>query len=72
MRKSKLEIINQLFGQLETIVMSQKVKFGLFAQGHIPTIEKMLEKGNTWEEIGNAINWHGPTAKEHYEWYLGT
>lgn len=44
-----------------------KIKFGLRAQGHIPTIDRMLAEGATWEEIGATIGWHPPTAKEWYE-----
>lgn len=43
------------------------IKFGLRAQGHIPTIQRMLACGATWDEIGQAIGWHPPTAKEWYE-----
>ncbi len=43
--------------------------FGLVAQGHIPTIEKMLADGKDWTAIGVAIGWCGNTAKEHYERY---
>lgn len=43
-----------------------KVKFGLRAQGHIPTIERMLSEGKSWDDIGRAIGWHGSTAKEWY------
>lgn len=46
------------------------IVFGLVAQGHIPTIEKMLAGGATWEEIGNKIGWCHKTAKEHYDRYL--
>jgi len=44
-------------------------KFGLEAQGHIPTIEKMLTEGKSWEEIGETIHWLPKTAEEHYEQY---
>jgi hypothetical protein len=47
-----------------------RVAFGLRNQGHIPTIEKMLEEGKTWEEIGRAIRWDPFTAQQHYTWYL--
>jgi hypothetical protein len=46
------------------------IVFGLQAQGHIPTIQKMLAAGATWKEIGNKIGWCQNTAKEHYERYL--
>lgn len=41
--------------------------FGLKAQGHIPTIERLLDEGVNWEEIGRAIGWCPRTAREHYE-----
>jgi hypothetical protein len=40
------------------------------AQGHIPTIEKMVAEGRSWDEIGNKIGWCPKTAKEHYDRYL--
>ena len=46
--------------------------FGLKAQGHITTIEKMLKENKTWEEIGEVIHWCPKTAKEHYERYLAS
>ena len=47
-----------------------KILFGLKAQGHIPTIEHMLNKNCSWDEIGKEINWIGSTAKKHYQEYL--
>ncbi len=44
--------------------------FGLEAQGHIPTINRMLKAGASWEEIGRAIGWCPKTTEEHYGWYL--
>ena len=44
-----------------------RVLFGLKAQGHIPTIERMLAAGDSWNEIGKAIGWDPETAKQHYE-----
>lgn len=46
------------------------IAFGLVAQGHIPTIARMLIEEKSWEEIGNAIGWCSVTAKQHYEWHL--
>ena len=34
-----------------------EILFGLIAQGHIPTIEKMLEDGKLWEQIAKEIGW---------------
>jgi hypothetical protein len=44
-----------------------KFAFGLRAQGHIPTIERMLTDGASWSAIGDAIGWCGDTAREWYE-----
>jgi len=50
------------------------VVFGLEQQGHIKTIEDMLEKFGhsyrTWEEIGKKINWCPLTAASWYVRYL--
>ena len=40
--------------------------FGLKAQGHIPTIQRMLAEGKTWEDIGREIGWDPGTAEEFY------
>ena len=47
-----------------------RVLFGLKAQGHIPTIERMLKENKSWEEIGQEIGWLPKTAQEHYERYV--
>ena len=52
------------------ILMNAPILFGLKAQGHIPTIERMLENGATWKEIGKKIGWCPETAKEDYESYI--
>lgn len=45
------------------------IVFGLVAQGHIPTVERMLAEGKTWDEIGAEIGWLPETSREHYERY---
>lgn len=51
-----------------------KVNFGLAQQGHIQTIEKMLDQNgygeSSWEKIGKAIHWQPETAMRHYIKYL--
>ena len=47
-----------------------RIRFGLEAQGYIPTVEAMLALGSTWAEIGSAIGWHGPTVERFYSMYL--
>ena len=49
------------------ILMNTRVLFGLKAQGHLPTIEKMLKDGATWKEIGKKIGWCPETGKKDYE-----
>lgn len=44
-----------------------QIKFGLRAQGHIPTIQRMLEEGHSWQAIGEAIHWDPDTAREWFE-----
>ena len=51
-------------------LMNSPVLFGLVQQGHIPTIERMLEEGATWGQIGKEIGWCPETAKEHYRGYI--
>ena len=55
---------------LSNIKKGVKVKFGLVAQGHIPTIEKMLDKHCSWDEINKEIGWAGGAAQENYTRYL--
>lgn len=43
------------------------IVFGLKAQGHLPTIERMLSERKTWREIAEAIGWDEKTAQFHYE-----
>jgi hypothetical protein len=51
-------------------LLNTPVVIGLEAQGHIPTVERMLADGESWEAIGEAIGWHGPTAAEWYRYHL--
>lgn len=44
------------------------VQFGLRAQGHLQKVRAMLADGASWEAIGDAIGWHGPTAQKHFQW----
>ncbi len=48
-------------------VMRTPVVFGLRAQGHLPTIERMLADGASWQAIGKTIGWCPDTAREWYE-----
>jgi hypothetical protein len=41
-------------------------KIGLRAQGHMPTIKRLLSEGKTWEEIGRVIGWEPKTAERWY------
>ncbi|SAK99016.1 hypothetical protein AWB77_05920 [Caballeronia fortuita] len=51
------------------ICENSQVQIGLVTQGHIPTIECMLEGGALWHDIGRAINWDPATAAQHYARY---
>lgn len=68
--KELIETNQILKASLKTEKIFEKLNvpilFGLEAQGHIGTIEKMLAEGKNWDEIGNAIGWHGPTAEKYY------
>ena len=44
--------------------------FGLVNQGHIPTIEGMLDRYCGWDEINSVIGWAGDAAQEDYIRYL--
>ena len=46
---------------------SIKIVFGLRAQGHLPTIDRMLSEGKSWEEIGREIHWCPKTAEKWYD-----
>lgn len=58
-------------GRLEDKIGDAKVVFGLEAQGHLPTIQRMLDEGSSWDAIGRAINWDPATAKKHWELHRG-
>lgn len=47
-----------------------KPVFGLAAQGHLPTIERMIDENKSWDDIGQAIGWCPKTAQRHYLQYL--
>lgn len=55
---------------LSLLTSDSPVLFGLEAQGHIPTIKKMIEEKADWTEIGKQIGWDGETARKYYERYL--
>ena len=52
-----------------------KIVFGLEQQGHIPTIERILDEFGSsseyvWEKIGKEIGWCPQTAAYYYIDYL--
>jgi len=55
--------------ELPDEILNAPVKFGLVAQGHIPTIDRMLAEGKDWDSIGKDIGWQPTTAKQHFERY---
>jgi hypothetical protein len=52
-------------------ILKAPIKFGLEAQGHIPTITWMLSEGATWDTISAKIGWDRTTARTHYEKLVG-
>ena len=48
------------------------IRYGLAAQGHIPTIGRLLAAGASWDEIGREIGWCPATAERHYGRYLAS
>jgi len=56
--------------EMMKILDSQPIRFGLVAQGHIPTVERMLAEDASWDDIGKEIGWCPKTAEKHYGWYL--
>lgn len=51
------------------VLANVPIVFGLRAQGHIPTVERMLAEGASWDEIGKEIGWDGAAAQRFYEEY---
>jgi len=62
------ELIDELGSLLDEVGLT--VRFGLRAQGHIPTIKRMLEDGETWRTIGETIGWCPDTARQHWGWHV--
>lgn len=51
------------------LVINAPLAFGLEAQGHVPTIEKMLMAQKPWQEIADTIGWDRATLIEHWDHY---
>lgn len=60
--------VSQLAALLEEAGLT--ARFGLEAQGHLPTIERMIKEGASWEVIGKAIGWDAMTARQHWYWHV--
>lgn len=60
-RRSPISELDDLLGDAVCV-------FGLEAQGHVPTIQRMLADGETWDAIGKAIGWDPATAEQHWAW----
>ncbi len=56
--------------EIRAALENAPVLFGLRQQGHVPTIEKMLQEGSSWETIGQAIGWCPVAAEKHYKRYV--
>jgi len=48
-------------------IFNVPILFGLRAQGHLPTIKRMLTEGHSWDDIGQAIGWMPDAAQQAYE-----
>lgn len=81
MEKKLPPIIQSLVDKLEA--QNMKITFGLEQQGHIDTIEKMIDEYSTergglsssvhlWTKIANKIGWDCKIAMAHYIHYLRT
>jgi len=59
--------VSSAIDELETLLdeAGLTVKFGLVAQGHVPTVSRMLMDGRSWEDIGAAIGWCPDTVRQH-------
>jgi hypothetical protein len=60
------DLIQRLIDELH--LAGAELQFGLRNQGHIPTVERMLGEGQSWDAIGRAIGWDPAAAREWYEW----
>jgi len=52
---------------IDEMLGSKPVVFGLRAQGHLSTVERMLLVGASWEQIGREIGWDPATAERFFE-----
>lgn len=55
------------FAQMLEEMGDVEIQFGLRQQGHLDTVTRMRAEGASWDDIGKAIGWHGPTVQEWYE-----
>lgn len=58
--QSTLERMAEVFAGVE-------IKFGLRAQGHYETVERMRDEGKSWEDIGGKIGWAGSAVEEFFK-----
>lgn len=49
-------------------VANAPIKIGLRAQGHLPTVRRMLEEGRGWEAIATEIGWAASAVQEWFPW----
>lgn len=57
--------LDELFSMLDALGATPR--FGLDAQGHVPTVLDMLARGDTWDAIGAAIGWTPSVAEDHWK-----
>lgn len=48
-------------------LMNAPIAFGLTAQGHMPTIDRMMALGIGWDEIGKEIGCDPATALDFWK-----
>lgn len=56
-----------MIDELMKKLLNAPIAFGLRAQGHLPIVNKMVDDGKTWQEIGQKIGWDPDTARRYYE-----
>lgn len=61
MKRSAVDLLTELLRDA-----GANVKFGLLAQGHMPIVEDMLDKGESWDAIGKRIGWAGSAVRRCY------
>jgi len=59
-------VASSIQGDIKEAFKNVSYAFGLDAQGHVPTVERMLADGADWDAIGKAIGWDPATARDYW------